>query len=254
MANSHDDLVDRQFGPRANAYVTSAVHAAGIDLDRIEEAARARPGSVIVDLGCGGGHVSYRVAPHARQVIACDLSAEMLDAVRREAETRGFDNIVTRREAAESLSLPDASADMVLCRFSAHHWHDLDAGLRAARRVLKPDGVAIFVDGIAPAGPLLDTHLQTVELLRDTSHVRDYRVDEWIAALGRAGFAVTGIAAHRLPMQFESWTARMRTPPAMIAAIRALQQGAARPVIDFFEIGEDGSFMLDVAQFDLRPV
>ena len=35
-----------------------------------------------------------------------------------------------------------------------------------------------------------DTFLQTIELLRDPSHVRDYRISEWRDMLAAAGFAV----------------------------------------------------------------
>jgi hypothetical protein len=44
MTRSHDDLVQDQFGPRADAYVQSPVHAAGEDLDALEALAEhARP-------------------------------------------------------------------------------------------------------------------------------------------------------------------------------------------------------------------
>ncbi len=35
---------------------------------------------------------------------------------------------------------------------------------------------------MSPGRAALDTHLQAVELLRDTSHVRDYSAGEWQAA------------------------------------------------------------------------
>ena len=40
------------------------------------------------DLGCGGGHVSYNVAPHADLVFAYDLSHEMLHTVSKTASQR----------------------------------------------------------------------------------------------------------------------------------------------------------------------
>ena len=85
MKSAHDSNVAGQFGPRAKAYVESAVHSQGADLARIADiAAAARPARAI-DLGCGGGHVTYAMAPHARETVACDLSADMLSAVRATA-------------------------------------------------------------------------------------------------------------------------------------------------------------------------
>lgn len=252
-SEGHDAIVVRQFGSRADAYVASPTHAAGPDLDRLGAIAAGHPGAHVLDLGCGGGHVAYRVAPLVARVTAADLSAEMLAAVAAEAARRGLGNIATAHAPAERLPFADAGFDLVFCRMSAHHWRDLDAGLREARRVIRPGGRAMFIDVVAPAHPLLDTHLQTVEVLRDPSHVRDYRADEWLAALGRAGFALAGYASHRLRMEFAMWTARMATPPVHAAAIRSLQEGAADPVRAAFAIGEDGSFDIEIGSFEVVP-
>ena len=59
-------------------------------------------------------------------------------------------------------------------------------------------GRAVFVDTVAPGSPLLDTALQTVELLRDPSHGCNYSPAAWLAALARAGLAVRGVTMRRL--------------------------------------------------------
>ena len=71
----------RQFGAVAANYVESRVHAAGADLAQMVGIAQRLAGARVVDLGCGGGHVSYAVAPHVGEVTAYDLSPEMLAAV-----------------------------------------------------------------------------------------------------------------------------------------------------------------------------
>jgi SAM-dependent methyltransferase len=252
MSTSHHDATERQFGPQAPSYVTSAVHASGPDLDRIEAIARAHGGGRALDLGCGGGHVAYRIALHVGEVVACDLSADMLAAVTAEAQRRGIGNIATRQAPAERLPFEGESFDLTVCRMSAHHWRDLEAGLREARRVTRRGAQAVLVDPFALADPLLDTHLQAIELLRDPSHVRNYRISEWCAALGRSGFTIDGIATHRLRMDFATWITRMRTTQAHVAAIRSLQAGASAEVKSALAIEEDGSFLLDIATFELR--
>lgn len=254
MTRSHNVLVEQQFGPQAQSYVASAVHASGPDLDRIATIASDLSPARALDLGCGGGHAAYRIAPHAAEVVACDLSTDMLQAVAAEAAQRGLTNVVTCQAAAERLPFEDAAFDLLVCRMSAHHWNDLDAGLREARRVLSRHGAAIFIDVVSPPHPALDTHLQTMELLRDPSHVRNYRIDEWSAALGRAGFALERVASHKLRLEFGAWVARMRTPPVQIDAIRALQHQASATVRDAFTIIDDGSFTIPIATFELAPV
>ncbi|MBB2188633.1 class I SAM-dependent methyltransferase [Gluconacetobacter azotocaptans] len=253
MTDEQDHFAARHYGARAADYVSSAVHGAGADLDEIERVVAGRGLRRVLDLGCGGGHVAYRAAPHVAEIVACDVTPEMLEAVARTARQRGLANIVTRRAAAESLPFADGTFDAVLCRFTAHHWSDMEAGMREARRVLAAGGVAVFADAVAPVDPLCDSWLQAMELLRDPSHVRDYRVAEWMAVLGRAGFAVRAFTAHRLRMGFADWVARTRTPAERVAAIRSLQIDAPAAVRAAFAIEADGSFTFDTATITVAP-
>jgi ubiquinone/menaquinone biosynthesis C-methylase UbiE len=250
MSKAHDAVVTGQFGPRADAYVESAVHARGEDLAALETVvSRMRPGRAL-DMGSGGGHVAYLMARHAGQVAAVDLSAEMLAAVNETAKRKGLTNIETHRGSVERLSFADASFDFVVTRYSAHHWHDFEGGVREARRVAKPGAPVLFMDVFAPGAALLDTHLQTLELLRDASHVRNYTLSQWSSALARAGLALQGVRTWRLHLEFSSWIARMRTADVFVAAIRALQAGAPEEVRKHFAITADGSFTIDTMMLE----
>ncbi|HYB09413.1 MAG TPA: class I SAM-dependent methyltransferase [Alphaproteobacteria bacterium] len=242
---THAHLVARQFGSRADAYVKSATHAQGEDLDQLAAIVSARPAGRVLDLGCGGGHVSFKVAPYATEVAAYDLSAEMLEAVSCEAARRGIANIVTRQGRVERLPFDDGTFDVVLSRFSAHHWQDFPAALREARRVVKRGGVAAFVDVISPGRPILDTWLQSIELLRDPSHVRNYSCDEWRRDVAAAGFTPGATAERRLRLEFTSWVERMGTPDIHREAIRSLQSRMPTEVSNYLALEADGSFTLD---------
>lgn len=253
MSDNQHGYVSSHYAPRAAAYGTSAVHAGGADLDQVEAIARACPGARVLDLGCGGGHVGYRAAPHVGAVVAYDLTADMLAEVEQGAMARGLGNLTTRQGAAERLPFDDASFDLVLCRFTAHHWQDFEAGLREARRVLAPAGRAVFIDVVSPERAVLDTHLQTLELLRDPSHGRNYTAAQWVSALARAGFAVAGTTARKLRMEFDVWTVRTGTPEPYRTALRLLQVGASEAVRRHFDIGPDGSFDLDTLTLEVTP-
>ena len=245
MTRSHEAVVADQYSGRAEAYVASATHSSGDDLDQVEAFSSRQPGAYALDLGCGGGHVAYRLARYAAHVIAYDLTPAMLSAVEAEAAKRGLTNIQTRQGAAERLPFPDASFDLVVSRFSAHHWRDLDAGLREARRVLAPGGRALFIDSVSPGSPLLDTLLQTIELLRDPSHGRNYTAAEWLAALARAELRPGSVVARRLRLDFAAWVARMNTPALHVDAIRSVQTQASASARAHFALAEEGSFTLD---------
>jgi ubiquinone/menaquinone biosynthesis C-methylase UbiE len=245
-------LVTEQFGNTAQAYLTSTVHASGADLEAIRQAVARYRQPKVLDLGCGAGHVSFAAAPVALAVTAYDLSEKMLEVVAASAAQRGLSNIVTVPGRAESLPFADASFDVVATRFSAHHWGDVPAAMREMRRVLRPGGIVLVIDIVAPENPLHDTVLQTLELLRDASHVRDYRVSEWQTMFDQAGFAHACESTWRLRMAFDEWIARMRTPSERVAAIRSVLDGAAEEARAHFSVEADHSFWIDAALFEAR--
>jgi ubiquinone/menaquinone biosynthesis C-methylase UbiE len=245
-------IVESQFGAAASAYLTSSVHAQGQDLTSIKEIARRNKNAKILDLGCGAGHVSYAVASVAKKVIAYDLSEKMLAVVADSAKERQLHHIETQQGIAEKLPFEDNEFDMVVTRFSAHHWSDVLAALDEICRVLTPQGTAVIVDIVAPENALNDTLLQTVEILRDASHVRDYRISEWKSRLAYAGFVVESESSWKLVMQFDEWIKRMQTPKVRVDAIRDVFDRAAQEAKQYFSLQTDYSFSIDAALFEVR--
>jgi ubiquinone/menaquinone biosynthesis C-methylase UbiE len=248
--SSHASKVGKQFGTVAEAYLSSTVHSQGADLEAIKNKLRDQSGARVLDLGCGAGHLSFAVAPRVGAVVAYDLSTEMIDIVTNEARRRDLRNVFIKEGQVECLPFEDASFDWVCTRYSAHHWTDIRRALREARRVLKRGGALIVIDTYAPSNPLLDTHLQTIELLRDGSHVRNYTATEWKSMLMEAGFLVGAQSAWKIPIDFKAWIGRMKTPTVYVDAIRSLLQNAPREAIDYFQVAEDGSFSLDTIMME----
>lgn len=245
--NSHSQAVDKQFGSQAQDYLTSAVHSQGADLQRLATLLQSYPDALVIDLGCGAGHASFIAASVVSRVIAYDLSAQMLDVVAKAAKEKGLNNVEVQQGVAESLPFADNSAEVIISRYSAHHWHDVGQALREARRVLKPGGKIIMMDVASPGNLLLDIYLQTVEKLRDTSHVHNYAPGEWLSLFSEAGLQAEELTSGRLVLEFSSWVARMRTPEHFVVAIRELQKVMSDDVIQHFDIQPDGSFTVDLA-------
>ena len=222
--------VQRQFGDVASNYRDSQVHAAGEDLDMLVAAAAPTGDSLALDAGCGAGHTALALAARAGQVIACDFTRAMLEQLRGLARERGIGNISAQQADVERLPCPANSIDIVATRYSAHHWLRPERALAEFARVLKPGGLFVISDIMAREDYAQDSFLQTIELLRDPSHVRDYRVSEWMRMLESAGFDAEAPQRFELTLHFATWTQRMRTPRVYRAAIKSLFAGASADI------------------------
>jgi ubiquinone/menaquinone biosynthesis C-methylase UbiE len=249
---SHSGKVEKQFGRVADAYLASSVHRQGADLITVAEKFQDEGNAAVLDLGSGAGHLSFAIAPLVRSILAYDLSAEMLAVVRRESERRHLPNIVTQQGRVEELPFEDASFDWVCTRYSAHHWAGVPLAIAETRRVLKPGGRFVLIDTCAPASPLLDTHLQAIELLRDGSHVRNYTHAQWVGMLSAERFEIEAHTFWKIAIDFRSWVQRMQTPSLHVEALNSLLENTPEEVRDYFQIAADGSFMQDSILIESR--
>jgi SAM-dependent methyltransferase len=217
------DLVRSQFGAVAEAYATSTYHASGPDLVALVQAAGLSGTEHVLDLGCGAGHAALAVAPHAAHVTAVDVTPDMVGTASRLAAARGVANVTFRVADAADLPFAEATFDLVTSRVAAHHFADPRRALAEAFRVLRPGGRLLLIDSVSPEDAALDTFVNCVELLRDASHVRDWRPSEWLTMLGGAGFQQAQVLEHfPLVLDGQDWVQRMRTPPLRVEMIRGL--------------------------------
>lgn len=252
--STHEQTVQSQFDPRAHAYLTSAVHSAGPDLERAKVLVAQAVSSAdhALDIGCGGGHLSFALAPHVTRMVALDPSPSMLAAVSKAAEAKGLRQIEVRQGHAESLPFEGRSFPLVCTRYSAHHWTRLETAVREVARVVAPGGHVLVIDTLGHEDPLIDTFMQSIELLRDPSHVRNRSRAQWSALLQSAGLVQLEHAEWPVRLDFASWTERMRTPADRVAVIRSLQEGAPQEVREALQIEANGSFTIQTGLFWCR--
>lgn len=107
--------------------------------DLVRDAA-LQPGERVLDVACGTGTIARlaaeRVGPTGA-VSALDVNAAMLSVAR---SLPSAIPIKWYETAAESVPLPDASFDVVLCQFGLQFMEGKSAALREMHRVLRPSG------------------------------------------------------------------------------------------------------------------
>jgi SAM-dependent methyltransferase len=111
-------------------------------------AATAPAEGTVLDVGCGPGHLSVRLAAgHGLHVVGIDLDPAMIERARANAERAGAGSLATFAVAdVAALPFADASFDVVVSTLSMHHWEDASAGLAEIGRVLAPGGRALIWD------------------------------------------------------------------------------------------------------------
>ena len=151
--------------------------------------AELTPGQVVLDLGSGAGLdvllSAKRVSPggHAYGV---DMTDEMLDLAKRNAEKSGVTNATFLKGTIENVPLPDTSIDVVISNCVINLAEDKAAVIREAFRVLRPGGLFAVADMVEleTLDPAVKKSLDSwAGCISGTIPIEDYR-----KALVDAGF------------------------------------------------------------------
>jgi SAM-dependent methyltransferase len=106
----------------------------------------APDGKTMLELGCGAGRMTHGFASRFRQVIALDISAQMLD--RAQQTLPNLENIAwTQANGVDLHGVPSESVDCVFSYLVLQHLPDerlVHAYIREMLRVLKPSGMCLF--------------------------------------------------------------------------------------------------------------
>ncbi|WP_443088441.1 malonyl-ACP O-methyltransferase BioC [Vibrio sp. LaRot3] len=129
------------FSKAAEGYDNHAEFQRNVGLRLLEHLPQNLTGKRVLDLGCGTGFFSQRLLDRGAQVVCCDLSQAMLDKAKQRC---GTSNIEYRCGDAEDLPFCDDQFDYVFSSLALQWCDDLSVPLKEIRRVVKPNGQALF--------------------------------------------------------------------------------------------------------------
>ncbi len=112
-------------------------------LETVDRLLPLRPGQRVLEVGCGAGHLTRRLAERGIDIIGVDANPQA-------SEIAGSDRVVTMR--AETLEFEDDSFDALLSVHAIEHIPSLNEAMTDMARVLKPGGRALLV---YPAEPIM---------------------------------------------------------------------------------------------------
>ena len=184
---AHQDLILDQFTRQATPFSTADTITDANALRMIVAAASPGPGDTVLDVACGGGIIVCAFAPEVKHATGIDMTPAMLDRARQLAVEKGLANVSWDQGDVGSLPYADGAFDIVVTRFSMHHFLDPIGVLREMVRVCAPGGRVAVVDMYASENPAKAAEWNRAEKLRDPSHVRCLTLTELKALFGAVG-------------------------------------------------------------------
>lgn len=223
------------FGKNAEAYVTSEIHSKGDDLSLLASWLQPQKDWVILDIATGGGHVAKTLSPHVATVFVTDLTEKMLSNTRNHLN-QDSKNMFYVIADAENLPFLEGTFDAVICRIAPHHFPNPKEFILEAARVLKPGGKFLLIDNVAPEAENLDIFMNTVEKLRDESHVRCLTINEWKHHFKVAGLQELQSLNRKKTFQFQSWVARTADSKEQMEKVEQYIVAANEEIQNYFSV------------------
>lgn len=225
-----------QFASVAANYRLSIDHTDADDREVLISRLLFEPFHLALDVATGGGHTAAAFASQVRRVVASDLTPEMLREARTLAAQKGKANIAFVAADAEVLPFRTGAFDRVTCRIAPHHFPDVCAAIAEMVRVAKPGGLVGIIDSVVPEDPAMDAFMNGVERVRDPSHVRSYRMEEWVSFLMEAGLTLRYISCAWKEHPFPEWVARTGRPETVQREVEDMLLHAFPRAKEYFRV------------------
>ncbi len=218
LSDKHGDQV---FGsglykePGDDAGTTAAIEAS-LGCGVPTAVAELHDGDTVLDLGSGAGAdvliSARRVAPTGT-AIGLDMTDEMLELARANANEAGIDNVEFIKGYLENMPLPDASVDVIISNCVINLSGDKPKTIAEAARVLRPGGRLAISDVIAD--PNMDDQTKA-DMAAWTGCIAGALTEqEFRATLQTAGFDDIEITpTHQVHEHATAAIIRARKPPA----------------------------------------
>lgn len=197
-----------EFTHQAESFAASAVARSSSTLSELLRLAAPRAGDRWLEVACGPGIISRRLAGEVAEVHGIDVTPAMVQVARREAAAASVGNATFAVGDATALEESDGSFDGVITRFSLHHIPAPGRVLQEMARVARPGGAIVVADHLADEDADAAAWSQEIERLRDPSHWACLGLGR-LRGLGEVvGLTLEDDVQLALKLDFDDWLAR----------------------------------------------
>jgi SAM-dependent methyltransferase len=237
---SHDDVVRASFTRQIGLFAGPDSPFVRRPEGTIGQLGPLAADMLVLDVACGAAHASEVVASSVRQVVAVDLTAELLALGAARLRSGGVENVLLQEGNAQRLPFVDDSFDLVYCLNSLHHIGDPARAVTEMVRTCRPDGRVVLSDLIAPSAENRDA-FDALHRRIDPSHHRAFLESELVDLLpGACTLAYGATTNARLPVEI-AFTGQSERG-AVLEALRAEVVGGA--TTGFEPAEEDGALVV----------
>lgn len=227
MPMNQHERTRQAFARQAATMASAPAFTEASMIERLRVAVGAVQDGRVLDLACGPGIVTVELARDAREVVAFDLTPEMLQKARERCAQAGLMNVRFEQGTAEALPFADASFDAVVTRFTMHHFASPAVVASQLARVVRPGGRIVIADSLSShIADEAELH-NALEILRDPSHIRMLSREQLLAIIQEAGFTVLSESTWERPREFEEW-AQIVDDPTRTDPLRTVMYQLAR--------------------------
>ena len=161
-------------------------------LNKILRFIKITGGMKILDLGCGSGYLSFPIAeihPDC-EVTGLDIVSDALDVNRAAASEKRLENLSFVSYDGISFPFDEKYFDLVVTRYSLHHFPDIEHSIGEVSRVLVPGG-QLFISDPCPNDCDTERFVDDYMRLKKDGHIKFYTKSEWIDICSGCGLRIS---------------------------------------------------------------
>jgi ubiquinone/menaquinone biosynthesis C-methylase UbiE len=219
--------VKEEFKRQAETLSVAPVFTDSGILEQIHAAVKPTRMMNLLDLGCGPGIVTAAMAPDVREVVAYDLTPEMLDKAMKRCQEAGLKNVRFELGRAEHLPFEEESFDRVVTRLTIHHFLNPRRVMNEVVRVTRAGGKVVVADVVSSKNDEEATLHNALETLRDPTHVRMFSPGDMLELIKTAGLRITSTSTWEMKRDYEEWI-RIANAPERVKPLYTVMVSLAK--------------------------
>lgn len=199
MICNHNRTIIERFPLQAIPSAELPGHSASIQM--LIEMSGVHATDTVLDVACGPGLVACEFATHARFVTGMDITSKMIATARERQAEKQLHNLAWQIGDVSLLPFSSNSFDIVLARYSFHHFEKPEIVLSEMIRVCKPGGRVLVADVVMPSDKA-ESYNQ-LEKIRDPSHVKALEISEIVRLIHNSRLLDLKIRQHKVEGEVE---------------------------------------------------